>query len=392
MVNAVKNGKAKIFVPIAKVDDDERMVYGYATTEALDNQGEIIKIDAVKNALDEYMKFANVREMHQPSAVGVCKMATVDSKGLYVGIKVVDDSAWKKVKEEVYKGFSIGGSTIKKVDKSIVKMRLTEISLVDRPCNPEATIELWKMDASEPLQKGMYEVSSLADFLARLNSLRQAVDAEAMYENDGSQIGSRIKDAIDSLAGILVEMTQEETAELTAKMAAADDIAKAGSRNSKDDMARIQQLHDLAVELGANCGSKTPDKKDDKPDDKPKPDDTQKSEPMGELLKAFKAAAENMAQAAADIKKMAAPPAPQVVKTEIAVGQDIKKADFSAAVSEIMKRLEKIEGQPAAAKVILKAVDKEADSPMAKVETQPDNTDPLAAIRKIHQDGPIGRV
>lgn len=381
----VKNRKTKIFVPIAKVDDEERMVYGYATTEALDSQGEVVKLDAVKNALDDYMKFANVREMHQPSAVGVCKMAKVDGKGLYVGVKVVDDAAWKKVKEEVYKGFSIGGSVIKKVDNAIEKMRLTEISLVDRPCNPETMIELWKMDAPETLQKGMCEVSSLADFLARLNNLRQAVDAEAMYEKDGSQIGNRIKDAIDNLAAILVEMTQEETAELTAKMASAGNIAKAGARNSKEDLDRIQQMHDLAVELGADCGGK---KADDKPDDS---GGAAKSEPSGELAKLLKAAVDNMAQVAADVKKIAASPAPQVIKTEVVAASDMKKADFAAAMAEIMKRLEKIEGQPAPAKVILKAVDKEYDAPSVTKAQMPNNDDPLAAIKKIHQDGPIGR-
>lgn len=381
----VKNAKTKIYVPIAKVNDEERMVYGYATTEALDSQGEVVKLDAVKNALDDYMRFANVREMHQLSAVGVCKTANVDEKGLYVGVKVVDDAAWKKVKEEVYKGFSIGGFAIKKVDNAIEKMRLTEISLVDRPCNPEAMIELWKMDAPETLQKGMYEVSSLADFLSRLNNLRQAVDAEAMYEKDGSQIGSRIKDAIDNLAAILVEMTQEETAELTAKMASTGNIAKAGARNSKEDLDRIQQMHDLAVELGADCGGK---KADAKPDES---GGAAKSEPSGELAKLLKAVVDNMAQVAADVRKIAASPAPQVIKTEVVAAPDIKKADFAAAMAEILKRLEKIEGQPAPAKVILKAVDKESDAPSVVKAQTSNNDDPLAAIKKIHQDGPIGR-
>lgn|SRR3990167_7574859 len=52
------------------------------------------------------MKFANIREMHQPSAVGVTKEYSHDEFGTWVGVKVVDDIAWKKVKEQVYKGFS----------------------------------------------------------------------------------------------------------------------------------------------------------------------------------------------------------------------------------------------------------------------------------------------
>lgn len=134
------------FVPFAKKDAKERMVYGYATTESLDSQGEVVKLDAVKDALPDYMKYGNVREMHQPSAVGKTKEATADSKGLYIGVKVVDDAAWAKVEEGVYNGFSIGGSVTAKVDNEITEITLKEISLVDRPANPDAVFDVIKAD------------------------------------------------------------------------------------------------------------------------------------------------------------------------------------------------------------------------------------------------------
>jgi Caudovirus prohead serine protease len=93
------------------------------------------------------MKFANIREMHQLSAVGVAKEAAVDDKGLYVGAKVVDDQAWQKVVEGVYKGYSIGGRVTQRdpVDaKTITGLVLNEISLVDRPANPEAVFDYWR--------------------------------------------------------------------------------------------------------------------------------------------------------------------------------------------------------------------------------------------------------
>jgi len=55
-----------IYAPIAKVDREERMVYGYASTEAVDSQGEVVRKEALAAALPDYMRFANVREMHQP--------------------------------------------------------------------------------------------------------------------------------------------------------------------------------------------------------------------------------------------------------------------------------------------------------------------------------------
>ena len=79
------------FAPIEKVDEELRMVYGYASTEALDSQGEVVKKDALSGAIEDYMKFANIREMHQPSAVGKAKSAELNEKGMYIAAKIVDD-------------------------------------------------------------------------------------------------------------------------------------------------------------------------------------------------------------------------------------------------------------------------------------------------------------
>jgi len=144
------NDDIKIYLPFNKKDNDERIVEGYATSEDLDSQGEVVKIEAVKKALPDYMKFANIREMHQPSAVGKAVKVKIDEakKALYLVAKVVDDVAWKKCKEGVYNGFSIGGRALKTVGNQIEDLILTEISLVDRPANPSAIFSLVKMDKS----------------------------------------------------------------------------------------------------------------------------------------------------------------------------------------------------------------------------------------------------
>src|SRR5665213_2132489 len=137
----------KLFAPIAKIDESQRLVFGYASTEALDSQGEIVRKEAIEAALPDYMRFANIREMHQPSAVGVAHAAELDDKGLHLAAKIVDDEAWQKVIAGVYKGFSIGGRvTARDPDAKhvITGVDLLEISLVDRPANPEAVIELFK--------------------------------------------------------------------------------------------------------------------------------------------------------------------------------------------------------------------------------------------------------
>jgi len=138
----------RIFVPLEKFDAEKRLAIGYASTPALDSQGEIVKREAVEAALPDYMRFANIREMHQPSAVGVAQAADVDAKGLRIAAKVVDDDAWEKVKQGVYKGFSIGGRVTSRDPadcRVITGLELTEISLVDRPANPEAVIDVYKV-------------------------------------------------------------------------------------------------------------------------------------------------------------------------------------------------------------------------------------------------------
>jgi len=147
--------KVNIYLPFTKADNDQKIVEGFATTESVDSQGEIVEIDAVKKALPDYMKFANIREMHQWSAVGKALAAKIDDKkkGLYIRGKIIDKEAWEKVKEKVYNGFSIGGKVIKKIGNKIQELILNEISLVDRPANPEAVFNLVKFEGGEIVEK-----------------------------------------------------------------------------------------------------------------------------------------------------------------------------------------------------------------------------------------------
>jgi HK97 family phage prohead protease len=141
----------RFYWPIAKTDAERRMVWGYASTEAEDSEGETVKREALTAALDDYMRFANIREMHQPSAVGIAEEAAIDERGLYIAAKIVDSDAWAKVLEGVYKGFSIGGRVTARDPanrKIITGLELSEISVVARPANPEAVFDCWKRAAA----------------------------------------------------------------------------------------------------------------------------------------------------------------------------------------------------------------------------------------------------
>lgn len=244
----------KFYAEINKVDDEQRLVWGYASTEALDQQKEIVKREAIVDALDDYMAFGNIREMHQPSAVGVAKSATIDDKGMLLCAKVVDDAAWAKVKEGVYKGFSIGGRALMKVGGVISKMRLMEISLVDRPANPECTISMFKREDAmlvpAYINKGMYNVAELATIIERLGNLRAWVLSEGEWEggdaNDIAQAAA-LSSSITGLVELLSAMVTEEGAEITA----AEEV---GDMQKADDEKKA--AHAAAIEKGdkSECG------------------------------------------------------------------------------------------------------------------------------------------
>ncbi len=130
------------FMPISKVEtqaDGSRLVSGYASTPTRDLDGEIVSLDAIKGALPGYWEWRNIRSMHQPIAVGRAQEANVDSDGLFLTAKIVDPACVKLIDEKVLQGFSIGGKKLAKKGDVITELELIEISVVDRPANPDCS-------------------------------------------------------------------------------------------------------------------------------------------------------------------------------------------------------------------------------------------------------------
>jgi hypothetical protein len=133
---------------VEPLDDGTVRVHGIATSETVDDQGEVVQADAMRAAIPEYMRFPALREMHQLSAAGTTLEAEVGDDGVTrIVAHVVDPVAVAKVRNQVYRGFSIGGRVTKRAagdPKTISGLVLNEISLVDRPANPEAVFDCWK--------------------------------------------------------------------------------------------------------------------------------------------------------------------------------------------------------------------------------------------------------
>jgi hypothetical protein len=153
--------KLDLFLPLAKVDLDQRIVHGVATAEAPDRRGEICDYTSTKPYFEAWSEEARaasggkslgaVRAMHGRVAAGKLTDIAFDDVGkrILVAAKIVDDDEWLKVTEGVYTGFSQGGNYVRRwPDRETGLTRFTaepmEISLVDLPCLPEATFEVVK--------------------------------------------------------------------------------------------------------------------------------------------------------------------------------------------------------------------------------------------------------
>jgi hypothetical protein len=150
-----------LFLPLAKVDVDRRLVTGVATAETPDRSGEIFDYASSKPYFEKWSAEAAaasggkslgaVRVMHTPIAAGKLTDIAFDDKAKRITVcaKVVDDDEWRKVQEGVYTGFSQGGRYVKRwADPDSGLTRYTaephEISLVDLPCVPDATFDVVK--------------------------------------------------------------------------------------------------------------------------------------------------------------------------------------------------------------------------------------------------------
>lgn len=165
----MSKAKARVFVPLTKVDEEQRLVYGRITQEVLDKSGEAMDYVTSKPLFEKWsneihtnsggLSKGNVRVMHGLTAAG--KLTELDfndtDQGIDVCAKIVDDAEWNKCLEGVYTGFSVGGAYEKRWTETLTDgtklkkftARPNEVSLVDNPCVPSATFTMLKADGSE---------------------------------------------------------------------------------------------------------------------------------------------------------------------------------------------------------------------------------------------------
>nr|DAS67776.1 MAG TPA: prohead serine protease [Caudoviricetes sp.] len=331
---------AKLYAEIAKMeaqDDGTVKVWGYASSEAVDSDGEIIAAEAMKAAIPDYMKFGAVREMHGSNAAGTAIEINVEDDGrTFFGAHIVDPVAVTKVKTGVYKGFSIGGSVTARdeLNKSqITGLKLTEISLVDRPANPDAVFTCFKADKPKDEEEADKEEDE------KPSDKADETPADDAEKADGNKKDDK-KDEAEKSAS--VNLSESEIAILKAALAKAekqkDELVAKSIYQVKSladvlmslkwlindagydgvDEAVIAQIKESAASLAESLKALTASEADKLVDGlsakADKSDDLAKAESANELAKAqdaLKKSNEALAKAQAEIeslKKQAAPP------------------------------------------------------------------------------------
>jgi len=142
------------YFAIEKADrhaDGTLTVYGKATDDALDIDKQICDGDWLDRAMPHWFKSGgNIREQHSNIAAGVATDYELKSDGHYITALVVDPVSAKKVEHGVLKGFSIGIKNPRVIQDSkaangrIIDGQIVEVSLVDRPANPNCQLVLAK--------------------------------------------------------------------------------------------------------------------------------------------------------------------------------------------------------------------------------------------------------
>lgn len=287
----------KLSMPIAKVDQERRMVSGFATLDNVDRQGDIVPSDTSIKAFKTFR--GNLREMHQNIAVGKVvsfkedKYFDDESKKFYNGVYVsayVSKGAqdtWEKVLDGTLTGFSIGGSIkdaedvySEDMDKSIRVIKdyeLSELSLVDNPANQYANvISIEKNHDGGYLAKAsienVYWCSS--DDLVQLSAegssdcprcdkgmqnigFVESNDAEkadvvktilSRMKNDEKEVSKMAEENVETSEAEVVETTEEVEKAVETPVQEDEAVAKAEEETTSEDTETVEKAEEVAEE------------------------------------------------------------------------------------------------------------------------------------------------
>jgi hypothetical protein len=310
-------------MPFSKVDVERRIVSGFATLDNIDKQADIVTTDASVKAFSKFR--GNIREMHQPTAVGKMisfkedKFFDPESKKFYSGVYVSTyiskgaQDTWEKVLDGTLSGFSIGGKMNKwddgydeKMDAKIRIIKdydLVELSLVDNPANQFANVlSVEKVDGVDmikgesldtPIENVFWDAESGIVMLSENDAEQSPTNGTPMQnigfvEKNDNEKTDMIKFLVDSAKGINTIEIKKEASPMNEETITADIVEKSDEVVEESQVApEADAPTEDAVEASSDDVEKSmdPDKKSDDmdEDEEMKSEDEMKAEAAPEV-------------------------------------------------------------------------------------------------------------
>ena len=300
----------RLSMPFSKVDVERRIVSGFATLDNIDKQADIVTTEASVKAFSKFR--GNIREMHQPTAVGKMisfkedKYFDPEAKKFYSGVYVSTyiskgaQDTWEKVLDGTLSGFSIGGKMNKwddgydeKMDSKIRIIKdydLVELSLVDNPANQFANVlSVEKVDGVEmikgesldtPIENVFWDAESGIVMLSE-NDVEQSPTSGAPMQNIGfvekndNEKTDMIKFLVDSAKGIKTEINKEVSP--MSETTITEDVVE-----KSDDVVEESQVAPEADATTEDAVEKSMDNDEAKSEEKSMDEEEVKSDDMDE--------------------------------------------------------------------------------------------------------------
>jgi hypothetical protein len=308
-------------MPFSKVDEERRIVSGFATLDNVDKQADIVTAEASVKAFSKFR--GNIREMHQPISVGKMvafkedKYFDPESKKFYSGVYVSTyiskgaQNTWEKVLDGTLSGFSIGGKmnkwddaydeSMEKKIRIIKEYDLVELSLVDSPANQFANVlSVEKVDgvdvikgdlADTVIENVFYDqdngIVTLSDNDSEVSPLTGApMKNIGFVEKTDSEKTDMIKFLVDSAKGIKTEINKEvspmtDTTNEVAPEAPAEDAVV---EDAAVEESQVAPEADAVVEAEATEAEVT-EKSDDVPSEDVAVEEVAEEAPADEVSK-----------------------------------------------------------------------------------------------------------
>ena len=358
----------RLSMPFSKVDQERRIVSGFATLDNVDKQNDIVTTEASLGAFSKFR--GNIREMHQPSAVGRMvsfkedKYFDPDTKKFYSGVYVSAyiskgaQDTWEKVMDGTYTGFSIGGRMLKwddaydeKADSQVRIIKeydLVELSLVDSPANQFANIlsiekvddaTVLKGDGVAELENVFWEAESGLVILSDNESENHPVSGVSMknigfVEKTDAEKTDMIKFLVDSAKGMNLSKMTEEVSPMT-------DTTEDLTEKSDEVVEEVEVAPEAEAETEEVVEEEVAEKADSV-------EDSEDAEAEVEKADAAEADVEKADDAESDVEKADAVEVEEVAKSDDAAVVDAVaeiKDTLSSAFSDLAETVKSLHEQ-----------------------------------------------